>query len=181
MLICSGDHRFRSLPCTQPRSSSLPASLAVFGRRARTSARYCAAVARYDPPAELLRSTSRLTVETGRPSPSAISSRSAIDRYRPDTGPGPLALTPPASANHRCTRQFSPAAAAASHRPSPARTPCQNRTRASLGAGGRPPFSSTTTSRIRNRCNDQLNPPPQINHEARINHVKVTIIVLVSE
>ena len=176
-LTCSGDHLFSSRSCTQPRSSSFPASLAVFGRRARTSARYCAAVARYNPVPELFRAISRLTVDAARPSsraicrtpfraatPTAISSRSATGRYRPGTGPGPSALTPPASANHRCARHVSPAADTASPSSRPARTPSQEphpripRTR-------RPPApSSTTTSTSANRCDDQLNPPALWHH-----------------
>src|SRR6185312_5580590 len=95
-----------------------------------------------------------------RASPSAISSRSASDRYRPDTGPGPFPFTPPATRNQRRAPSALPATAAASPGASPDRTRSQNRSRTTRGISGRP-FSTTptTTSTTANRCNHQLNPP----------------------
>ena len=93
----------------------MTASFAGLGRRARSSARTCAATARYRyRPRVLFRAISRLTVDGARPSrraisrtpsfrasPSAISSRSASDRYRPFFPlAGACPLTPPASRNH---------------------------------------------------------------------------------
>src|SRR5216683_303758 len=172
-LICSGDQRSASRAWTQPRSRSFPASFAVFGRRARNSACACAATARYPPCRGLLRRISRLTVDGARPSraaitrsgspaatPTAISSRSATDRYRPPAGPGPLPFTPPAARNQASAARPAPAATAASRHGSPARTASQKTSRSARGTGSRPRLTNTTTSTIsRNRCNHQLNPP----------------------
>ena len=106
-LICSGDQCSSSLACTHSRSPASPASFAVFGRRARSSACACAASARYLPRSRCYGATSRLTVDGARPSraaiartdspaasPTAISSRSATDRYRPHRPPRPVRLHP---------------------------------------------------------------------------------------
>src|SRR6266851_1236472 len=184
-LICSGDQRSASRAWTQPRSRSFPASFAVFGRRARNSACACAATARYPPCRGLLRRISRLTVDGARPSraaitrsgspaatPTAISSRSATDRYRPPAGPGPLPFTPPAARNQASAAPPPPAATAASRHGSPARTASQKTSRSARGTGSRPRLTNTTTSTIsRNRCNHQLNPP---------NHNRLIINGLVS-
>ena len=92
-----------------PAAPSFPASFAVFGRaRPRPRACACAATARYRPPAPGCSArTSRLTVDGARPSraaiarsdspaasPTAISSRSATDRYRPLARPRPVRLHP---------------------------------------------------------------------------------------
>src|SRR6266702_2808579 len=171
-LICSGDHRCSSRSCTQPRSRWFPASFAVFGRRARNPARACAATAR-QPRWLLFRPISRLTVDAARPSraaitrsrtpaatPTATSSRSATDRYRPPGGPGgPFPFTPPAARNQPSAVRSTPAATAASRTPSPARIPSQKASRATRGTGNRPRLFTTTSTISRNRCDDQLNPP----------------------
>src|SRR6202023_2311462 len=108
-LTCSGDQSSCSFCCTHARNSAQTASFAGFGRRARSSARNCAATARYGPRVRF-RATPRLTVDAPRPSrraisrtpspcarPTATSSRSASDRYRPPPrAAGALPLTPPA-------------------------------------------------------------------------------------
>src|SRR6266571_4630232 len=176
-LICSGDHRCSSRSCTQPRSRWFPASFAVFGRRARNPACACAATAR-QPRWLLFRPISRLTVDAAHPSraaitrsgtpaatPTAISSRSATDRYRPPGGPGgPFPLPPPrppAPASPAPAGRSTPAATAASRTPSPARIPSKKASRATRGTGNRPRLFTTTSTISRNRCDDQLNPPSQ--------------------
>src|SRR6202044_1675280 len=114
-----------------------------------------------------------------RASPSAISSRSASDRYRPDTGPGPFAFTPPARANHpshpppppeqtpppppaATPAKAPPPATAPPTAPNPRTPPAQPSAPADDHATPqRPPTSG-------NRCNDQLNPPPKTLPEAQI-------------
>jgi hypothetical protein len=144
----------------------LPASLAIFGRRARSSASACARSARYCF-AGPFRRTSRLIVQAGRggssrapitrydsprASPIAISSRSASDKYRPVTSPGPVDFTPPARANHRSAPLRIPIATPASRGGNPDRTRSQNSARTGLGACLRPP-DIATTSTSENRCN----------------------------
>ena len=169
-LICSGDHFISRCCCTQSRSSALPASLAVFGRRARSSASACARSARYRFRGPF-RSTSRLMVDAGRPirapitrydspraSPIAISSRSASDKYRPDTGPGPFDFTPPARANHRSAPLRMPIATPASRGDRPDRT--APRTPPALAPS--PAYAHPTSQRhptSENRYNHQLNSP----------------------
>jgi hypothetical protein len=107
--------------CTYLRSAGLVASLAHFGRRAARSACHCAVVARYSiPPLRVaaLRRSSREIVEADRHSvraiwripwplarSRAIRSRSAKDRYRPESGGADCFKCdggiPPASRNHR--------------------------------------------------------------------------------
>src|SRR5215213_6194108 len=149
-----------SLSCTYPRKAALRASFACFGRRAARSACHCAVVARYSrPPLRVaaLRRSSREIVEAARPSRramscmawpctrrSAISSRSANERERPESGfADGLNIAggmPPAFRNHRVpTAGGTSAAAAASSLARPAAIATQNRRRSSRPAtGGRP-------------------------------------------
>src|SRR5215212_7569152 len=110
-----------SLSCTYRRSAAFTASFVGFGRRAARSACHCAVVARYaSPPLRVaaLRRSSREIVDAARPSRravsrtpqprarnSAMSSRSANDRYRSDggfdDGASVLGGMPPASRNQR--------------------------------------------------------------------------------
>src|SRR5215207_5851977 len=149
-----------SRSCTERRSGSLIASLADFGRRAERSACHCAVVARYaKPPLRVaaLRRSSREIVDGARSSRRAIartpclcarkiaiSSRSANDRERPDSGfddrercDGGM---PPALRNHRApTAGDTPAPTAASSLERPAAINTQNWCRSSRRATeGRP-------------------------------------------
>src|SRR3954453_7029205 len=149
-----------SRSCTDRRSGSLIASLADFGRRADRSACHCADVARYaKPPLRVaaLRRSSREIVDGARSSrraisrtpcrcarPMAISSRSANDRERPDSGFDDGARwdggMPPALRNQRAlTAGDTPAPTAASSLEHPAAMAAQNRWRSSRRATeGRP-------------------------------------------
>src|SRR5215213_3529623 len=149
-----------SRSCTYRRSGSLIASLADFGRRAERSACHCAVVARYaKPPLRVaaLRRSSREIVDGARSSRRAISrtpcrcarqiaisSRSANDRERPDSGFADGARwdggMPPALRNQRApTAGDTPAPTAASSLEHPAATAAQNRWRSSRRATeGRP-------------------------------------------
>src|SRR3954453_1124693 len=145
---------------TEVRNAAFSASFVGLGRRAARSACHCAVVARYSKPplrVAALRRNSREIVEAARPSRratscmdwpcarrSAISSRSANERYRPESGladglniDGGI---PPACLNHRVpTAAAPPAAIAASSRAIPAAIAIQNRRRSSRPvAGGRP-------------------------------------------
>src|SRR4051794_5678742 len=145
---------------TEVRKAAFSASFAGLGRRAARSACHCAVVARYSrPPLRVaaLRRNSREIVEAARPSRratscmeqlcarrSAISSRSANERYRPESGfadnldiDGGI---PPAFLNHRVpTACDTPASTAASSLARPAALAAQNRRRSSRPAiGGRP-------------------------------------------
>src|SRR5665648_894520 len=102
---------------TYSRSRSLTTSLAVFGRRATSSAFHCAPPARYSsfpPRVAALRRSSLEIVDGSRPTQraisrtpapcarsTAISSRSANDRYRPESRPNSNGDMPPPSRNHR--------------------------------------------------------------------------------
>src|SRR5665648_250308 len=102
---------------TYSRSRSLTTSLAVFGRRATSSAFHCATPARYSsfpPRVAALRRSSLEIVDGSRPTQraisrtpapcarsTAISSRSANDRYRPESRPNSNGDMPPPSRNHR--------------------------------------------------------------------------------
>src|SRR4051812_28928962 len=106
--------------CTYVRRAAVVASLALFGRRAARSACHCAVEARYSKPplrVAALRRNSREIVDAARPirratsctvQPcalrSAISSRSANERYLPDCGfadgPNIAGRIPPAFLNH---------------------------------------------------------------------------------
>src|SRR5689334_16541497 len=149
-----------SLSCTYPRSAAFTASFAGFGRRAARSACHCAVVARYaSPPLRVaaLRRSSREIVDAARPSrraicrmpwpcarPSAISSRSANDRYRSDggfaDGANILGGMPPASRNQRApTAGDTPTSIAAASLNRPTAIAAQNRRRLSRCATpGRP-------------------------------------------
>src|SRR5215212_7877010 len=149
-----------SRSCTCRRSGPLIASLAGFGRRAERSACHCAVVARYArPPLRVaaLRRSSREIVDGARSSrraisrtpclcarQSAISSRSANDRARPDSGFAAGARwdggMPPALRNQRApTAGDTPASTAASSLEHPAAIAAQNRWRSSRRAAeGRP-------------------------------------------
>src|SRR3954464_9279426 len=149
-----------SRSCTERRSGSLIASLADFGRRAERSACHCAVVARYArPPLRVaaLRRSSREMVDGARSSrraisrtpcrcarQMAISSRSANDRERPDSGFADGARwdggMPPALRNQRApTAGATPAPTAASSLEHPAAMAAQNRWRSSRRATeGRP-------------------------------------------
>src|SRR3954449_6728462 len=149
-----------SRSCTYRRSGSLIASLADFGRRADRSACHCAVVARYArPPLRVaaLRRSSREIVDGARSSRRAIartpcrcarqiaiSSRSANDRERPDSGFADGARCdggmPPALRNHRApTAGDTPALTAASSLERPAAINTQNWCRSSRRATeGRP-------------------------------------------
>src|SRR3954469_9425496 len=149
-----------SRSCTYRRSGSLIASLAAFGRRADRSACHCAVVARYArPPRRVaaLRRSSREIVDGARFSRRAISrtpcrcarqiaisSRSANDRERPDSGFADGARwdggMPPALRNQRApTAGDTPAPTAASSLEHPAAMAAQNRWRSSRRATeGRP-------------------------------------------
>src|SRR3954464_3574051 len=145
---------------TEVRNAAFSASFVGLGRRAARSACHCAVVARYSKPplrVAALRRNSREIVEAARPSRratscmdwpcarrSAISSRSANERYRPESGladglniDGGI---PPACLNHRVpTACDTPAAIAASSLAIPAAIAIQNRRRSSRPvAGGRP-------------------------------------------
>src|SRR3954449_2280808 len=149
-----------SRSCTERRRGSLIASLAAFGRRAERSACHCAVVARYSrPPLRVaaLRRSSREIVDGARSSRRAISrtpcccarqiaisSRSANDRERPDSGFDDGARwdggMPPALRNQRApTAGDTPAPTAASSLEHPAAMAAQNRWRSSRRATeGRP-------------------------------------------
>src|SRR6185295_237094 len=149
-----------SLSCTYVRSAAFTASLVGFGRRAARSACHCAVLARYaSPPLRVaaLRRSSREIVDAARPSrraisrmpwpcarPSAISSRSANTRYRPESGfadgANVLGGMPPASRNQRApTGGDTPAEIAAASLDRPAAIAAQNRRRFSRCATpGRP-------------------------------------------
>ncbi len=126
-----GDQSCSSLPSTQPRSSALTASFAAFGRSARSSARTCAASARYRPVPVLFLPISRLTVDGARPSPAAITRTPAPppppppplpfrQRQVPPPPPAPFPATPPASRNHPSASPWrTPAASAARRSPRP--------------------------------------------------------------
>src|SRR5665648_435193 len=102
---------------TYSRSRSLTTSLAVFGRRATSSAFHCATPARYSsfpPRVAALRRSSLEIVDGSRPTQraisrtpapcarsTAISTRSANDRYRPESRPNSNGDMPPPSRNHR--------------------------------------------------------------------------------
>jgi len=107
--------------CTYVRSAALVASFAPFGRRDARSACHCAVLARYSSPpprVAALRRNSREIVEAARPSRraisrmprpcarhSAISSRSANTKYRPEggfaDGASDFGDIPPAPRNQR--------------------------------------------------------------------------------
>jgi hypothetical protein len=70
--------------------------------------------------------------DSPRATPIAISSRSASDKYRPDTGPGPFDFTPPARANHRSAPFRIPIATPAPRGDRPDRTRSQNSARTGL-------------------------------------------------
>src|SRR3954453_17600917 len=149
-----------SRSCTYVGSAALTASFAGFGRRAARSACHCAVGAREarpPPRVAALRRSSREIVEAARPSRratsrtpwpcarhSAISSRSANDRYRPASGVDEAASAaggmPPASRNHRVpTAGDTPARRAASSLAKPAAIAAQNCRRSSRRATpGRP-------------------------------------------
>src|SRR3712207_6133352 len=129
--------------------------LAVLGRRAINSAFHCAIPARYSSRPERVaalcrnsreivegallsrRAISRMPTSCARSS--AISSRSANDRYLPDHGPRPIEGMPPRSRNHRDpTGPDTPHATAASSLLRPSAIPTQNARSTSRRAGGRP-------------------------------------------
>jgi hypothetical protein len=130
--------------------------LETFGRLARRSACHCAVVARYSKRkvrVEALRRNSLEIVDGDRFSRRAIartptrwarriaiSSRSANERQRPDSGANEIGGIPPPSRNHRLpTACEIPAAAAASSLDQPAAIASQNRCRSSRRAvDGRP-------------------------------------------
>src|SRR3954464_622502 len=142
------------------RRAAFSASFARFGRRAARSACHCAAVARYSrPPPRVaaLRRSSREIVDASRPSRravsrtpqpwarnSAISSRSAHDRYRSDSGfddgASIFGAMPPASRNQRApTACDTPTSIAAASLGRPKAIVAQNRRRFSRCATpGRP-------------------------------------------
>ena len=143
--------------CTYVRSVALAASFAGFGRRAARSACHCATVARYSrPPLRVaaLRRNSREIVDADRPTCRAISrmpapcarriassSRSASDRYRPDSSladrPNIAGGIPPAFRNHLVpTACGTPAPIAASSLDKPVAIPAQNRRCSSRPATG---------------------------------------------
>src|SRR4051795_7327855 len=140
--------RRRTLParrsCTYSRSRGSAASLAVFGRRATSSAFHCATDARYSslpPRVAALRRNSREIVDGDRPisraiartpRPSArsraISSRSAKHKYRHVSGSRSSVAIPPRSRNHRTpAADDTPTAAAASSLLRPLAISRQNR------------------------------------------------------
>jgi hypothetical protein len=125
-------------------NAALIASFTCLGRRAARSACHCAVVARYSrPPLRVaaLRRSSREIVDAARPSRratsrmvhpcarrSAISSRSANERYRPDSGfaetPNIAGGMPPAFRNHLVPIAWgTPAPTAASSLAMPPRSP----------------------------------------------------------
>jgi len=141
--------------CTYFRNASFAASFETFGRLARRSACHCAVVARYTTAwlrVDALRRSSLEIVDADRPrraiprTPTcwawriAISSRSANDKYRPDTGASEIGGIPPPSRNHRTpTGTDTPAAPAASSVDRPAAIARQKRCRSSRRAiDGRP-------------------------------------------
>jgi hypothetical protein len=145
-----------SRSCTYCLNASPAASLATFGRRARRSACHCAVVARY-PSRPLrvaaLRRSSREIADGARPSrraasrtpapcarSTAISSRSANDKYRPGRGVRLTGRIPPLSRNQRVpTAGDTPASMPASSPGIPFAIAAQNRCRCSRRAtGGRP-------------------------------------------
>src|SRR5215210_1102149 len=157
-----------SRSCTYALSAGCVTSFAGFGRRAARSACHCAVVAQYSSPpprVAALRRSSREIVEAARPSRraisrtpwpcarhSAISSRSANDRYRPesgfDEGASAAGGMPPASRNHRAPiAGDTPARHAASALARPAAIAAQNRRRSSRRATpGRPGDRKTPRS-----------------------------------
>src|SRR6476619_494404 len=142
------------------RKAAFSTGFACLGRRAARSACHCAVVARYSKPplrVAALRRNSREIVDAARPSRratsclewpcarrSVISSRSANERYRPESGfADGLNIDdgiPPAFLNHRVpTACDTPAATAASSLAIPAAIAAQNRRFSSRPvAGGRP-------------------------------------------
>ena len=145
-----------SRSCTYSRRARFAASFATFGRRARRSACHWAAVARYSsrpPRVAAFRRSSREIVDGDRavrlaisrtPHPparkTAISSRSANDKYRPDSGARLTGRIPPLSRNQRVpTTGDTPASMPASSLGIPLAIATQNRCRPSRPAtGGRP-------------------------------------------
>src|SRR5919199_3346763 len=137
------------------RSRSLVTSFAAFGRLASRSAFHCATDARYSslPPrvaalrlssremVEGLRPTRRAISRTPRPWPlsTAISSRSAYDRYRPVSGATRNNGMPPRSRNHRVPAACdTPTAVAASSLLSPLAIWRQNKRSTSRRNAGAP-------------------------------------------
>jgi len=150
--------RSAELPARAPRD--VPSTTSPRLRRAARSACHCAVVARYArPPLRVaaLRRNSREIVDAARPSRratscmvlpcarrSAISSRSANERYRPESGfadrPNIAGGMPPAFRNHLVpTACDTPTSTAASSLALPAAIAAQNRRRSSRpAADGRP-------------------------------------------
>src|SRR3954449_5022499 len=149
----------RTLPAsrswTYSRSRSSAASLAVLGRRATSSAFHCATEARYSslpPRVAALRRSSREIVDGDRPisraislTPlpsarnSAISSRSAKQRYRHETASRSSVAIPPRSRNHRTpAADETPTAAAASSLLRPLAISRQNHSSTSRRCDGLP-------------------------------------------
>ena len=135
------------------------ASLRCFGRPARRSASAWALLARYRPRCPvLLRASSRLTVDAGRPirraisrtgcfasRRHAISSRSANDNRYPD-GCANDGTTPPTLQNQPCAvGRDTPDNRAASSTDNPARTCRQNSRCTRPDTGGRPILPINTT------------------------------------
>src|SRR5665647_2663550 len=140
---------------TYSRSRSLATSLAVFGRRATSSAFHCATPARYSsfpPRVAALRRSSLEIVDGSRPTQraisrtpapcarsTAISSRSANDRYRPESRPNSNGDMPPPSRNHRLPAACdAPTAIPASSLVSPCAMSIQNSRSTSRRSDGAP-------------------------------------------
>jgi hypothetical protein len=145
-----------SRSCMYCRNAWLAASLATFGRRARRPACHRAVVVRYSstpPRVAASRRSSREIVDGARPSRratsrtpapparrTAISSRSANDKYRPGSGIRLTGRIPPPSRNQRVPAAGdTPASMPASSPGIPFAIATQNRCRCSRRAtGGRP-------------------------------------------
>ena len=169
-----------SRSCTYSRRAWSAASFAIFGRRARRSACHWAAMARYSSPpprVAAFRRSSREIVDGDRPvrlaisrTPHprtrkiAISSRSANDKYRPDSGARLTGRIPPLSRNHRVpTAGDTPASMPASSLGIPLAIATQNRCRSSrLATGGRPGerIAGRPARAAAHPCGRPIRPPP---------------------
>src|SRR5215207_1281080 len=154
--VASGQQTWpESRSCTYSRSRSFSTSLAVFGRRAISSAFHCATDARYSrvpPRVAALRRSSREIVDGARPTrraicltpapwavSKAISSRSSNDRWRPVTGASKNVGMPPRSRNQRLPAACdAPTAIAASSLVSPLAISRQNNRSTSRRSDGLP-------------------------------------------
>src|SRR5262249_50344139 len=185
--------RSRAPAPPRPRPSPRPASSPPAAPPPRPPPRRCAAVARYRPRDRQFLRTSRLTVDGARPSraaitrtpspaasPTAISSRSASDRYRPLTGPAPFPFTPPAARNHNAPPRRNPPPPPRHPRPPPPPLPPQPRPhtlpehppRLTRRPHPTPVHHNDLHPQTKNRCDHRLNPPLLIRHGSGIHALR---------